>query len=431
MATIKSRAIHHLVNSVPLWSRSAHRTMAKVRRGGGTIDFYWAPACPYSYVMAQQLKRLSSGSELEVRVRHVPLGSADVDPVPELRRSHGPRDCATLAEFYDIDFPNDWTVPTEKAVNLANRVVDRALSLEACISLGHCLWRGDVEGQAKIAAECGLAPAALAQDSLARNKETQRKKGHYHPGTVLYLGEWFEGPMRMEVLAELVASDGHTAAPPWSRQSTQANASASPCVPIEMWFSFRSPYAYLAIAQLQQWRKTGENFEVLFRPVLPMVMQGFPVPSRKKMYIVRDAAREARRLGIPFGLIADPLGIGAERCLAVCAALYRHSPNTEQAFDFAVAASAGIWSEGIDVASNDGLMLLASRAAIAPDIVNTAVQDLDAGISMAESNRALLVDAGVWGVPSFRCGNFVTWGQDRLEMVRHHAGLRALPDLRQ
>jgi hypothetical protein len=44
-----------------------------------------------------------------------------------------------------------------------------------------------------------------------------------------------------------------------------------------------------------------------------MVMRKLPVPRQKALAFVRDAAREARYHGIPFGRIADPVGRPVER----------------------------------------------------------------------------------------------------------------------
>ena len=35
----------------------------------------------------------------------------------------------------------------------------------------------------------------------------------------------------------------------------------------------------------------------------------------------------------------------------------------------------------------------------------------------AETNRVELMDYGIWGVPSFRVGETITWGQDRLWVI--------------
>lgn len=37
----------------------------------------------------------------------------------------------------------------------------------------------------------------------------------------------------------------------------------------------------------------------------------------------------------------------------------------------------------------------------------------------AEANRAEMMECGIWGVPSFRVGDTITWGQDRLWVIEH------------
>ena len=46
-----------------------------------------------------------------------------------------------------------------------------------------------------------------------------------------------------------------------------------------------------------------------------MVMRNLPVPMRKGRYILRDTKREADRIGVAFGKIADPVGKPVQRCL--------------------------------------------------------------------------------------------------------------------
>ena len=47
----------------------------------------------------------------------------------------------------------------------------------------------------------------------------------------------------------------------------------------------------------------------------------------------------------------------------------------------------------------------------------------------AADNAADLNGIGLWGVPSFRCGDFIGWGQDRLPLLadrlRRHAAATA------
>ena len=37
----------------------------------------------------------------------------------------------------------------------------------------------------------------------------------------------------------------------------------------------------------------------------------------------------------------------------------------------------------------------------------------------AENNRHEMMERGIWGVPSFRVGDTITWGQDRLWVAEH------------
>ncbi len=73
---------------------------------------------------------------------------------------------------------------------------------------------------------------------------------------------------------------------------------------LEIYWSFGSPYSYLAIDRLiaieRDYRVTID-----FRPVRPLALReaDFFRNGRKQFlpYLVKDAAREAERLGIPFG----------------------------------------------------------------------------------------------------------------------------------
>lgn len=395
------------------------RALAAVSAERRAVEFYWSAACPYSAVMAQQLSRMTAGSDVAVRVLPVPLGAPDVNPAPGLREGHGPRDCASLAAFYDVAFPAAWSMPSAEAVARANAIVAKAPSLDACVAVSASLWEGD--GTA-LEAMSSAAPGETAR-LLAANAAKQRASGHYHPGSVRYHGEWFEGPMRMPLLGERLRAADHPAADALTERTTPLFSPAPAGTPLEFWFSFRSPYSYLAAAQLQQWRDAGDAFDVVFRPLLPMVMRGLAVPTPKKLYLVKDSAREARRLGIPFGRVADPVGAGAERCLAVCAEL-AGGADPRRAFEFAVSAARGIWSEGHDVATERGMGAVAERAGVTRDELGRALSNMAAGRALAEANRiALAEELGLWGVPSYRVGEWVSWGQDRLALVRHALGL--------
>ena len=140
-----------------------------------------------------------------------------------------------------------------------------------------------------------------------------------------------------------------------------------------------------------------------------MVMRGLPVSPLKKKYIPFDTAREAHRLGVPFGRICDPVGKPVERA-------YSLMPwAREQGRDYTYAQSwlRGVWAEGIDAGRDKGLRKIVERAGLNWADAQTHL-DTDTWRAEAEANRAEMMEHGIWGVPSFRIGDTITWGQDRL-----------------
>jgi 2-hydroxychromene-2-carboxylate isomerase len=145
------------------------------------------------------------------------------------------------------------------------------------------------------------------------------------------------------------------------------------------------------------------------KPVLPMLMRGLPVPRRKALYIIGDAAREARRLGLPFGNWADPLGPGVERCMA----LFPYAVREGKVVAYLRSIYDGVWTEALDSATDKGLRTMVERAGLDWAVAEPLLDD-ESWREWAERYRAELTEAGLWGVPSFVLGPYATWGQDRI-----------------
>ena len=85
---------------------------------------------------------------------------------------------------------------------------------------------------------------------------------------------------------------------------------------LEFFPSLRSPYTSIVFDEtVELAKKAGVN--LLMRPVLPMVMRGVPATREKGMYIFSDTAREARRRGVPYGNMYDPIGNPVRRCYSL------------------------------------------------------------------------------------------------------------------
>jgi 2-hydroxychromene-2-carboxylate isomerase len=230
-----------------------------------------------------------------------------------------------------------------------------------------------------------------------------------------YDGQWYWGVDRLNHLEERLAGEGRDTTPDAAplaayrdlrlHEAPKAGAPAT----IEAWFSFRSPYSWIAMPRLRRLAAHyGARLEL--RYILPMVMRGLPVPPIKARYIFLDTLREAGRVGLPFGRIVDPVGAGAERALAVL----HHAAPLGLGEPFAELGLKAAWADGIALAEDAGLEDVAVRAGLTPGQVAAALAD-ESWRAAAEVNRAALFDAGLWGAPTYRVnGGPAHWGQDRL-----------------
>ncbi len=180
-------------------------------------------------------------------------------------------------------------------------------------------------------------------------------------------------------------------------------------VPIDFFFSFRSPYSYLAGPRAFALPERYD-VEIAFRGVIPMAMRGQSVPKAKRLHTMRDVAREAKRLGMPFGHVHDPIGDGAMRCLLVA----EHAVDVGREREFVLSASRGIWAEAVDVAGDAGLRLVCERAGLRWDDCQAALQDPALRARVDEDTEALGA-LHQWGVPVFVLRGEPFWGQDRIE----------------
>jgi 2-hydroxychromene-2-carboxylate isomerase len=181
--------------------------------------------------------------------------------------------------------------------------------------------------------------------------------------------------------------------------------------PLVLFFSFRSPYSYLALARTYAMADHyGLNLKI--RPVLPMVMRGLSVPKAKRFYILKDAAREARLHRVPFGKVCDPVGAGVERCMAI----WPFAEKEGRLREWLRAAATGIWSQGINAATDNGLKFLVENAGLDWNRARRWLDD-DSWRDRAEDNRNAMMAAGSWGVPSFLTEKTMVWGQDRFAVI--------------
>ena len=191
---------------------------------------------------------------------------------------------------------------------------------------------------------------------------------------------------------------------------------------LEYFFSFRSPYSYISGPRAFDLLKKYD-IQMVWRGVRPMAMRGQPLPRSKQFYILRDTAREADRLGMPFGKIYDPLGEGVWRCLTIA----EHAKSLGKLPEFVLAASRASWAEGIDVAQAAPLRAICEQTGLDWKDSSTAIATADfrQRVEVIPARLSALVQLVV---PTFLYLGEAFWGQDRiqdLEAVLTAAGLAA------
>ncbi len=379
---------------------------------------------PYSYLLSRFLPDLAAGYEIHLDVYLVAAPIAGFRPRPDLLADYAALDCRRVAEELGLPFldrgpapPVEYRRALADAVAAADAMTDMLPAIEE-------YWRGDAERVSRRVADHRQEGAS--RSVLEENRQKLGRLGHYNSATLHYGGEWYWGIDRLHYLTERFEELGlrrTTVAVDPVRSLRDAMGVSLPATPpaaasdrgdLELFFSFRSPYSYLVLPRAFA-IADAFGMSLRLRPVLPMIMRGMQVPRPKLLYIVRDAAREAERLGMPFGRFCDPAGAGVERCIAA----FCHADAANRGREFARIATEAIWAQGIDLESDDGMRDVASRAGLAWSDVETAMRH-DAWREIANRNRDSMMASGAWGVPTLRVGDFVVWGQDRdWLLVRH------------
>lgn len=381
-------------------------------RAGPALELYYEAGDPHSQLCAALGRRLLPRLRLPLHIRLVPAPSAETYPEETRQRAFAALDAARIAPCHNL--------PAPLVLTDAQRQ-----SLEALLAGG-----GHDDPAAFLAAEAAAledfasgrplptnANLGRREAVMEANAERRARLGHYLPAMWQYRGEWFWALDRLEFLqrrlaAEGLLSDESRPLSDFDAGRFQPETAIAADAPLEFWFSFRSPYSYLAAVEMLRARARGRHPTLQVRPVLPMVMRGLPVPRVKRLYIVRDVKRCADAQGIPFGRIHDPVGAGAFRLLTV----FPYGADTDTQLRYCAIAGQSVWAEGIDVRQDEGLRSVFKRCGLD---WSAAQRKLALGIDtkQAEANREALFAAGLWGVPSFRQGGFTTWGQDRIWML--------------
>ena len=199
---------------------------------------------------------------------------------------------------------------------------------------------------------------------------------------------------------------------------------------IDVYWSFRSPYSYLATPDMLRLREDFD-VEVNLQVVLPIAVRSKAAlfdPSNMKpvRYIIMDSFRRAEFLGLPIAFPRpDPI-VQDLTTLQVAEEqpyIYRLSHLGVEAqrrgkgIDFAANVSALIWGGTENWDQGDHLKDAAAKAELDLADMEAAIQNSDHQDEV-ERNQQALDDAGHWGVPTMVVKGEPFFGQDRIKTLR-------------
>ncbi len=198
----------------------------------------------------------------------------------------------------------------------------------------------------------------------------------------------------------------------------------------ELYFSFRSPYSYLA---MPRWRETIRDYDlnITLRPVYPLAVRQPDFFERNHpnwlRYTFMDVRRLAQSLGIdmipprPDPIVQD---ITTRRIADDQPHVFRLVRMGQAAarrgagFAYADAVSQLIWGGTVNWHQGDHLARAAQAAGLDhAGLEREAADDAAALDAEIADNQAALEAAGHWGVPTLVFAGEPFFGQDRIDLA--------------
>jgi len=400
------------------------------------VDFFHCPTDAHSHVALLAIRELVSRPEWANRALNVFVCREQKGyeaQSPEQQFHWALRDSRIALKPYQSFLPR-FEPPTdlliispqtrqralEAAVTIVTSGDSMTKKLSALIDLGDKIFSHSAQPE-ESSSSTKSEPDFVTKYLLASDKALHA--GHYLAGMVRFGREWFWGLDRLGHLEHAlqfanVKYNKNRIHEPVSRLAANRH------ITVQLFYSFRSPYSQICLPTLKRLANEA-GFKIKVNAVLPMVMRGLQVPLTKRMYIIRDCAREARDQHIPFGRISDPVGKPTERAfVALHFAL-------QEGKEFALLEkwADAVWARGVNAGSDAGLEEICVNAGLDWATVQRGLTDKQTDKlwrEYAEANRVLLYKLGLWGVPSFclvdadgqPIGNAL-WGQDRLFEIQN------------
>jgi len=437
-----------MTKKVRLWSSQQHIEDAHFRHEAQRlkkgerrcVEYFHQTDDPYSQLVAQILIPLLSHYDVDFRPHLV--GSQDKKMIATNRsedyRKFCRDDAISIAPYYGLNFPTVSEQPNSDLKALADQILAYAINegtfFELAEPVGKALWENDRNALESF----NRATPEITEQKIAEAESYRLKLGYVYGSTFYYSGEWFLGVDRMNYLEERLISQGarnpnkHGVVVPRPKeaqwQTNQVPHMDNSKITLEFFPSIRSPYTAVAVPRvLDLVKQTGVNFVV--RPVLPIIMRNGEYDHAlmiQATYVYSDAAREARRLGMPYGDVIDCTGDPIRNCYS----LFPWAREQGKEMDLLAAFLDCTFARRIDSATDAGMKTIVEHAGLDWTAASKIMGNTDWEAEF-DKNLQDMYDMGLWGVPSFRVSGgkspaLGVWGQDRILLLEADIEKRVL-----
>ena len=191
--------------------------------------------------------------------------------------------------------------------------------------------------------------------------------------------------------------------------------------PLDFYFDFSSPYSYLLSEKIDDLAARFGR-QVRWHPILlgivfkangsaPLTLQSPP----KANYSLRDFARSARFMGIPY---RHPEKFPLATQNAARAYYWLHGQDCALARQFAHAVFRALYVEGLDVSAPETVLEIGAKIGVDRDRLETALQSPEMKERLKQEVDAALT-RGVFGAPYVVVDGEPFFGADRLPQIEH------------
>jgi 2-hydroxychromene-2-carboxylate isomerase len=211
---------------------------------------------------------------------------------------------------------------------------------------------------------------------------------------------------------------------------------------VDLFWSFRSPYSYLATPRLVEMER-DYDLHINVRPVYPLAVRSGDFFEKQNPlwvpYLMRDTYRLAQMLGLPYRwprpdpVVVDPMtraGVPNQPYIHRLTRLGCAAAEAGRGLPFLYEMSALIWSGHVDGwHEGDHMAQATARAGLDLAVLDAKITaDPGKYEAIIQANQAAHQEAGHWGVPTCAFEGEPFFGQDRLDVLLWRLKQRGLKE---